>query len=186
MEPRCPARAITGGVGFAGGSWAVYRVGFIFRIVVTRGEAASGSLRRKRWSTNSTSRLRLLACHVLRERDRHSPTSATGTGWDRTPWHAVQGAAREALRQGDVMYSGPTFWISVAGRFVHLKCLDARNVRFCQNCSTPVGKCRCGANLRDALEGPSRLSEQAVWCTKCGQKYPFVSPRGCANEIHFS
>jgi len=27
----------------------------------------------------------------------HSPTSATGTGWDRTPWHAVQGAAREAL-----------------------------------------------------------------------------------------
>jgi hypothetical protein len=116
----------------------------------------------------------------------HSPTSATGTGWERTPWHVVQGAAREALRQGDVMYSGPTFWISVAGRFVHLKCLDARNVRFCQNCSTPVGKCRCGANLRDALEGPSRLSEQAVWCTKCGQKYPFVSPRGCANEIHFS
>jgi hypothetical protein len=116
----------------------------------------------------------------------HSPTSATGTGWERTPWHAVQGAAREALRQGDVMYSGPTFWISVAGRFVHLKCLDARNVRFCQNCSTPVGKCRCGANLRDALEGPSRLSEQAVWCTKCGQKYPFVSPHGCANEIQFS
>ena len=21
----------------------------------------------------------------------HSPTSATGTGWERTPWHAVQG-----------------------------------------------------------------------------------------------
>jgi hypothetical protein len=116
----------------------------------------------------------------------HSPTSATGTGWERTPWHATNRAAREALRQGDVMYSGPTFWIGVAGRFVHLKCLDARNVRFCQNCSTPVGKCRCGANLRDALEGPSRLSEQAVWCTKCGQKYPFVSPRGCANEIHVS
>jgi hypothetical protein len=27
----------------------------------------------------------------------HSPTSATGTGWERTPWHAVQGAARDAL-----------------------------------------------------------------------------------------
>jgi hypothetical protein len=29
----------------------------------------------------------------------HSPTSATGTGWERTPWHAVQRAACEALRQ---------------------------------------------------------------------------------------
>ena len=28
----------------------------------------------------------------------HSPTSATGTGWERTPWHAVQRAAWEALR----------------------------------------------------------------------------------------
>ena len=27
----------------------------------------------------------------------HSPTSATGTGWERTPWHAVQGAAWIAL-----------------------------------------------------------------------------------------
>src|SRR5207245_11682348 len=27
----------------------------------------------------------------------HSPTSATGTAWERTPWHAVQRAAREAL-----------------------------------------------------------------------------------------
>ncbi len=25
----------------------------------------------------------------------HSPTSATGTGWERTPWHAVQRAAWE-------------------------------------------------------------------------------------------
>jgi hypothetical protein len=31
----------------------------------------------------------------------HSPTSATGTGWERTPWHAVQGAAWEALRRAD-------------------------------------------------------------------------------------
>jgi hypothetical protein len=26
-----------------------------------------------------------------------SPTSATGTGWERTPWHATQRAAWEAL-----------------------------------------------------------------------------------------
>jgi len=30
----------------------------------------------------------------------HSPTSATGTGWERAPWHAVQSAARHALTQG--------------------------------------------------------------------------------------
>jgi len=29
----------------------------------------------------------------------HSITSATASAWERTPWHAVQGAAREALRQ---------------------------------------------------------------------------------------
>ena len=29
----------------------------------------------------------------------HSPTSATGSAWERTPWHAVQGAAWEALRR---------------------------------------------------------------------------------------
>jgi hypothetical protein len=27
----------------------------------------------------------------------HSITSATASAWERTPWHAVQGAAREAL-----------------------------------------------------------------------------------------
>ncbi len=27
----------------------------------------------------------------------HSPTSATGTGWERTPWHATQRAAWEAV-----------------------------------------------------------------------------------------
>ena len=31
----------------------------------------------------------------------HSPTSATGTGWERTPWHATQRAAWEALRNAD-------------------------------------------------------------------------------------
>jgi hypothetical protein len=29
----------------------------------------------------------------------HSPTSATGTGWEPTPWRAVQTAARDALRR---------------------------------------------------------------------------------------
>jgi hypothetical protein len=29
----------------------------------------------------------------------HSPTSATGSAWERTPWRAVQGAARDALRR---------------------------------------------------------------------------------------
>jgi hypothetical protein len=32
----------------------------------------------------------------------HSPTSATGTGWERTPWHAVQRAAWEALRNAEM------------------------------------------------------------------------------------
>jgi hypothetical protein len=31
----------------------------------------------------------------------HSPTSATGTGWERTPWHATQRAAWEALRTSE-------------------------------------------------------------------------------------
>jgi hypothetical protein len=30
----------------------------------------------------------------------HSPTSATGTGWERTPWHETQRAAWEALKKG--------------------------------------------------------------------------------------
>ena len=30
----------------------------------------------------------------------HSATSATGTGWERTPWHATQRAAWEALKRG--------------------------------------------------------------------------------------
>jgi hypothetical protein len=31
----------------------------------------------------------------------HSPTSATGTGWELTPWHATQRAAREALKKAN-------------------------------------------------------------------------------------
>jgi hypothetical protein len=29
----------------------------------------------------------------------HAPTSATGTGWERTLWHATQHAAWEALKE---------------------------------------------------------------------------------------
>ncbi len=29
----------------------------------------------------------------------HSITSATASAWERTPWHAIQGAARDTLRQ---------------------------------------------------------------------------------------
>ena len=29
----------------------------------------------------------------------HSPTSATGTGWEHTPWHATQQAAWDALKK---------------------------------------------------------------------------------------
>ena len=32
----------------------------------------------------------------------HSPTSATGTAWERTPWHATQRAAWEALKNVDM------------------------------------------------------------------------------------
>jgi len=31
----------------------------------------------------------------------HSPTSATGTGWERTPWHATQRAAWEAMKKAE-------------------------------------------------------------------------------------
>ena len=30
----------------------------------------------------------------------HSPTSASGTSWERTPWHATQRAAWETLKGG--------------------------------------------------------------------------------------
>jgi len=31
----------------------------------------------------------------------HSPTSATGTAWERTPWRATQRAAWDALKRAD-------------------------------------------------------------------------------------
>ena len=36
----------------------------------------------------------------------HSPTSATGTGWERTPWRAVQVAGWQALRNASAEEEG--------------------------------------------------------------------------------
>ena len=38
----------------------------------------------------------------------HSPTSATGTGWELTPWHATQQAAWEALTR--IQCEGSLTW----------------------------------------------------------------------------
>jgi hypothetical protein len=42
-----------------------------------------------------------IAGDVLHDRDGASPTSATGTGWERTPWRATQRAAWEALNRAE-------------------------------------------------------------------------------------
>ena len=39
------------------------------------------------------------AAHLYTTGMEHSPTSATGTAWERTPWHATQRAAWEAMRR---------------------------------------------------------------------------------------
>ena len=39
----------------------------------------------------------------------HSPTSATGTGWERTPWHATQRAAWAAAAKAYSVMSWDTF-----------------------------------------------------------------------------
>jgi hypothetical protein len=41
----------------------------------------------------------------------HSPTSgATGTGWGRTPWYAVQRAVWEALKKTETNVPAPAAW----------------------------------------------------------------------------
>ena len=37
---------------------------------------------------------------------QHSPTGAIGTGWERTPWHAVQSAAWIALLNASITPGG--------------------------------------------------------------------------------
>jgi hypothetical protein len=46
----------------------------------------------------------------------HSPTSATGTGWERTPWHATQRAAWEALRRANS--DGAAFSVALGLRLI--------------------------------------------------------------------
>jgi hypothetical protein len=56
----------------------------------------------------------------------HSPTSATGTAWERTPWHATQRAAWEALRgrrSSGCWSSRP--WTTNGGNGVHGRCPEA-------------------------------------------------------------
>ena len=40
-----------------------------------------------------------IVCGTSTVEVRGSPTSATGTGWERTPWRAVQSAAWEAMKK---------------------------------------------------------------------------------------
>jgi hypothetical protein len=47
-----------------------------------------------------------LARDVLHDRHGDSPTSTTGTGWERTPWHATQPAAWGALKKKPESESG--------------------------------------------------------------------------------
>gem|GEM_PF-3188254 len=44
---------------------------------------------------------------------QHSPTSATGTAWERTPWRATQRAAWGALRKSEE--GNPSFLVRVPG-----------------------------------------------------------------------
>jgi hypothetical protein len=47
----------------------------------------------------------------------HWPTSATGTGWERTPWHATQRAALEALKKIEGKCDEPTVVEMIARQF---------------------------------------------------------------------
>jgi hypothetical protein len=73
----------------------------------------SGATRAPRQSVRSSRGARYLALTRYDERGwratfyttgmEHSPTSATGTAWERTPWDATQRAAREALKKAENM-----------------------------------------------------------------------------------
>src|SRR5262245_50015783 len=57
----------------------------------------TGSARSASRTSRTTSRGRLRSEPVTGM--EHSPTSATGTGWEPTPWHATRRAAWKALRR---------------------------------------------------------------------------------------
>src|SRR5207253_9641721 len=48
-------------------------------------------------------RLNLVTTNRLESTGMNPPTSATGTGWERTPWHATQRAACEALKKEELL-----------------------------------------------------------------------------------
>jgi len=56
----------------------------------------------------------------------HSRTSATGTGWERTPWHATQRAAWEALKKADASSSTAREEARQATRFTRASHLGRR------------------------------------------------------------
>src|SRR3989441_1676533 len=71
----------------------------------------------------------------------HSPTSATGTAWERTPWRAVQRAAWEALRKSSLLQllEGPSCLIvkSLAGIYaLFLQTSISASLPACQAPST--------------------------------------------------
>jgi hypothetical protein len=55
----------------------------------------------KATGTISGSFVSLCVENSARSNERLEPTSATGTGWERTPWHATQRAAWEALKKAE-------------------------------------------------------------------------------------
>jgi hypothetical protein len=55
----------------------------------------------------------------------HSPTSATGTAWERTPWHATQRAAWEALTKASL--DGYPALLPIVNGYAFIRvCLTAR------------------------------------------------------------
>src|SRR4030095_3706609 len=99
---RPTGRLLVAARGFAGCSMPSYdraplRAACLCRLLVGDGG-------RRRWhgppgrrSPTHPVRREGLARDLPHDGMEHSPTSATGTGWEATPWHATQRAAWEAL-----------------------------------------------------------------------------------------
>jgi hypothetical protein len=85
-------RLFDGGiVGFGLGKHAPTHVGHI-----------AGGMHGKTSISNAVRRPRL-ASDFYTTGMEHSPTSATGTAWERTPWHATPRAAWGALKKAETM-----------------------------------------------------------------------------------
>src|SRR5215470_481593 len=88
----------------------------------------------------------LLALHTPGKFDllHDSPTSATGTAWKRTPWHAMQRAAWEALAKAEEANRGRSEWMG-----------PVSSGRYGGSSNRKAGK--CGVRCRGPMEGRSRL-----------------------------